>query len=131
MEYNLFLPWYKWKITHLALNNNQSITHSYFSLIFYTALRYFINLCQCLKYFKLLLENSRIKNGINPNSNEFITCMNSSIIIIYYDSIVLWYLVLPISKRTKSEAWYFQLLGKKDALTPYVAYCVVGCFLNL
>ena len=90
-----------------------------------------MNLCQCLKYFKLLLENSRIKNGINPNSNELITCMNKSIIVIHYDSIVLWYLALPISKRTKSEALIPSALISNDTLTPYVAYCVVDCFLNL
>jgi hypothetical protein len=28
IEYNLFSPWYSWKIAHLALNNNHSLTYS-------------------------------------------------------------------------------------------------------
>ena len=28
-ECNLFLPWHSWKIIHLALNNNNSLTHEY------------------------------------------------------------------------------------------------------
>ena len=31
LKCNLFLPWYDWKISHLALNNNYSITHTYHS----------------------------------------------------------------------------------------------------
>jgi hypothetical protein len=72
-----------------------------------------------------------IKNGINPNSNELIACMNSSIIVIYYVSIVLWYLALPISKRTKSEALILSPFRPKNTLIPCVAYWVFGCFLNL
>ena len=56
------------------------------------------------------------------------TCMNSSIIAIYYDCSVLWYLALPISKRTKSEALILSAFMSKGTLTPYVGYCVVGCF---
>jgi hypothetical protein len=29
LKINLFSPWYSWKFAELALNNNQSLTHSY------------------------------------------------------------------------------------------------------
>ena len=28
LKINLFSPWYSWKIAELALNNNNSLTHS-------------------------------------------------------------------------------------------------------
>ena len=37
IKYNVFLPWYSWKIAHLALNNNHSLIHDtsfYFFTVF-------------------------------------------------------------------------------------------------